>query len=700
MSRTGLLRCALALGALPASVALATMIQPPVDDHRLRAADAASGEWLAAGRSYNEQRYSPLDQINMHNVGRLGLAWYADLDTDRGVEATPIMVDGILFNIAPWNVTTAYDARTGQQLWRYDPQVPRRFGGLACCDIDSRGVAAWQDRIYIAALDGRLIALDAHSGKPIWSVQTLDGLWPYTITGAPRVYDGKVLIGNAGAEGAAPGYVSAYDAATGKRLWRFNIVPGDPSKGYASEAEAAAAKTWKGEWWKNGGGGTAWDSFAYDPETRLVYVGTGNGGPWAQAHRSPGGGDNLYLSSIVALHVDTGQYAWHYQETPGDEWDYTATQSITLADLPIAGRVRKVLLHAPKNGFFYVLDRTSGELLSASPYVPGITWATGIDLKTGRPIENPAARYGEQPVLVSPGAAGGHNWNPMSFSPKTGLVYFPTLQSSMIYALDPKFRQSPGSMHQLGLANEGFPAERARMNAEIAATTKSWLMAWDPVRQREAWRVPYPKRGSGGTLVTGGNIVFEGTINATFAAYAADSGRKLWEMPVQQVPIAAAMSYRLDSVQYVAINAGWGGGLAHGPATDDSGLNLSPKARLLVFKLGGTAKLPPQARRVTEAGLARPPKATAPAAIVAKGGQLFARNCAGCHGEEARGGIKDLRRMSADTRTHFYDIVLGGIRASKGMVSFADTLTRADAEAVNAYLVARANEDWTPQGYK
>ncbi|APL96116.1 PQQ-dependent dehydrogenase, methanol/ethanol family [Sphingobium indicum] len=663
-----------------------------VDDARLRAVDRGSGEWIVPAAGYSEQRFSPHAQINVDTVKRLGLAWYADLGTDRGVEATPIVVDRILYNITPWNVTTAYDAVTGREIWRYDPQVPRRFGGFACCDINSRGVAAWKGKIFIATLDGRLIALDARTGKPMWSQQTLDPGWAYTITGAPRVYDGKVIIGNAGAEAAAPGYVSAYDAETGRKLWRFNIVPGDPAKGYKSKAEAMAAKTWKGEWWKQGGGGTAWDSFAYDPEARLVYIGTGNGGPWAQAVRSPGGGDNLFLSSIVAVNVDTGAYVWHYQETPGDEWDYTATQSIILADMKFGGRNRKVLLHAPKNGFFYVLDRRTGELLSAEPYVPGITWAKGIDRKTGRPIVNPEARYGETPVLVSPSAGGGHNWNPMAYSPKTGLAYFPVLQSAMTYAFDPNFKVQPGEMHQLGIASTGHEELRKRHAAEIAAMTKVWLTAWDPVKQKEVWRVPYARRGSGGALVTGGNLVFQGTIDANFAAYRADTGAKLWEMPVRQVPIAGAMSYVIDDVQYVAVNAGWGGGLAHGPNSNDSGMRLST-ARLLVFRLDGKATLPPLPV-ATAATVAAPPPDSAPAAQVDRGRALYATNCSGCHGDEARGGIKDLRKLTPGTRAQFYDIVLGGIRADNGMVSFADKLSRADAEAIHAYLVHRANQDW------
>lgn len=667
-----------------------------VNNARMRAAESEAENWLSVGRTWGEQRFSPLTQINAENVSRLGLAWYVDLETDRGVEATPLVIDGVLYNTTPWNVTTAYNAVTGEVLWRHDPEVPRRFGGIACCDIVTRGLAAWNGKIYSATLDGRLIALDARTGRPVWTAQTLEEVWPYTITGAPRVYDGVVVIGNAGSEGAARGYVSGYNAENGRLMWRFYIVPGNPADGFSSEAEAMAAETWSGEWWRVGGGGTAWDAFAFDPELGLVYIGTGNGGPWAQAHRSPGGGDNLFLSSIVAVNVRTGAYAWHYQQTPGDEWDYTATQSIILADLEIEGRQRQVLLHAPKNGFFYVIDRATGELISAEPYVD-VTWARVIDMATGRPIINPEARYGERPVIVKPSAAGGHNWHPMAFSPATGLAYFPVFDSGMVYALDPNFRPEPGRMQQLGVSTTSFPEQRARLNEQVRREARAWLTAWDPVTQREVWRQPYSQRGSGGVLVTAGDLVFQGTIDTTFAAYHARTGEKLWEMPVQQVAIAGAMTFMVDGVQYVAVNAGWGGGRTHGPPASELGLQLSQSARLLVYRLDGDVALPPLSDVAWErTRIVEPPADTgAPAAVIARGERLYAETCAGCHGANARGGIKDLRMMTAETHAEFNDIVLGGIREERGMVSFAEFLSPEDAAAIHAYLIRRANEEWS-----
>ena len=682
---------ALAAGAMATALHIAAFATPAaVDQTRLVAADKEPGQWMAPGRTYGEDRYSPLDLINAGSVADLKLAWFAVISTERGVEASPIMIDGVVYNIEPWNVTVAYDAKTGRELWRYDPQVDRDKGRHACCDIVSRGLAAWKGKIVIATLDGRVIAIDAKSGKEVWSRQTFDPVWPYTITGAPRVFDGKVVIGNAGAEGAARGYVTAYDVETGKQLWRFYTVPGNPADGFKSKAMEMAAKTWNGDWWNRGGGGTVWDSIVYDPDLDLVYIGTGNGGPWVREFRSPGGGDNLFLSSIVALNAKTGEYVWHYQTTPGDEWDFTSTQSMILADLKIDGKPRKVLMQAPKNGFFYVLDRKTGKLISAAPFVE-MNWADGIDMETGRPNIQPIARYGEVPVLLTPGAAGAHNWNPMAYSPKTGLAYFPVTEMYMAYAVNPQFKQQPGAMSQLGVATTGYDLMRKAFAEYAKNHNKTWLTAWDPVAQKERWRVPYPQRGSGGILVTAGNLVFQGTVLGTFAAYRADTGEKVWDMPVQQVPIAAPIAYSVDGEQYIAVNAGWGGGLAHSTTASSLGFPLSKSPRLLVFKLGGTASLPPVAPM---ARLERPTDVHVPGEVLARGEQLYAQYCAVCHGEQARGGVKDLRRMTPETHAEFLDILLKGTRREKGMASFADVLGEDDAKAIHSWLIRRANEDW------
>ena len=385
------------------------------------------GEWRQYGYDYREQRFSPLQQINADSVGNLGLSWYFDTDFHRGLEATPIVVDGVMYVTGNWSIVYALDARTGKLLWRYDPQVPKEWGKFACCDVVNRGVAVADGKVLFGTLDARLIALDASSGKPLWETLTADvEKWPYTITGAPRVAKGKVFIGNGGAEYGVRGHISAFDLQTGELVWRFYTVPGNPADGFENEQMRMAAQTWTGQWWKRGGGGTVWDSIVYDEELDQLYIGVGNGTPWNRKVRSPDGGDNLFLSSIVALKPDTGDYIWHYQETPAESWDYTATQHMMLADMQWQGQSKKVIWHAPKNGFFFIIDRSNGKLLSAEPFAH-VNWADGYDLETGRPIESSVADYAETPQFIRPSYLGAHNWQPMAHSPDTGYVYIPVV---------------------------------------------------------------------------------------------------------------------------------------------------------------------------------------------------------------------------------------------------------------------------------
>jgi quinohemoprotein ethanol dehydrogenase len=668
-----------------------------VDTKRMRSADDHAGQWMSYGRTWDEQRFSPLERINDKNAGNLGLAWYADLNTKRGVQATPLFIDGVLYNVSVWNVVTAYDGKTGKQLWTFDPKVESKWARLACCGPSARGIAAWKGNIYIGALDGRLIAVDARTGTQRWSVPTFDSSQAYSITGPPRVFDGKVVIGNGGADYGVRGFVSAYDAATGKRLWKFYLVPGDPSRGPDGEASdsvmAMAAKTWTGEWWKFGGGGTAWDSIVYDPKLELVYLGTGNGSPHAQHFRSPGGGDNLFLCSIVAVHAKTGKYAWHYQMVPNEQWDYTCTQPMILADLSIEGRKRQVLMQAPKNGFFYVLDRKTGKLISAQTYVPNL-WATHIDLKTGRPAVNPDAYLTEKPFLMTPTFLAAHSWNPMSYSPLTGLVYWPAQEQWTVISrvADKDFKFVPFRSNT-GYSYSSYPELRKQLQAEANSREKGYLLAWDPVKQREAFRIPYSSPGSGGVLTTAGNLLVQGTIERTLAVYRADNGEKLWEMPTQTVAIAGPMTYEVDGEQYIAVNFGWGGSPVH--ALTVKKVQFGP-GRLMVFKLGATGvSLPPMP---PPSPIPPPPPLRASEEMVRAGQKLFGETCSRCHGENARGGLKDLRFMAPEVRAQFKEIVLGGILKEKGMMGFSDILTPADADAVNAYLVARANEDWLDEG--
>ncbi|TVQ44891.1 MAG: PQQ-dependent dehydrogenase, methanol/ethanol family [Gammaproteobacteria bacterium] len=659
-----------------------------VDETRIRA--SADHEWPSHGRGYDEQRYSPLAQITSDNVSDLDLAWSWDTGTTRGLQATPIVVDGVMFTTSSWSVVQAHDARTGELLWRYDPEVPREWGALACCDVVNRGVAVWRGMVFVGALDGRLIALDARNGRVVWTVRTTPEDEPYTITGAPRVVRDKVVIGNGGAEYGVRGYVTAYDAWSGEQVWRFYTVPGNPDQPQEGEHLMAALPTWSGEWWVAGGGGTVWDSMAYDPELGLLYVGIGNGSPWNQALRSPGGGDNLYLSSIVALDPDTGSLQWHYQTTPGDRWDFTATQHMILAELEIHGERIPVLMQAPKNGFFYVLDRRTGDLISAEPYVP-VTWASHVDPDTGRPVETSVADYSESPQLTLPSPYGGHNWHPMSYSPDTGLVYIPALEIPFVFGPEAQFRYRPGRWN-LGIDTSLLvPPGVLEEELAIRAMVKGHLSAWDPVAQREVWRVQHSESWNGGVLTTAGDLVFQGRADGVFAAYRASSGELLWEYPVHNGIIAPPVTYKIDGVQYVSVMAGWGGAFAVASGIPPAAGNVIRDGRLLTFKLGGQGELPAPAP--VSAEFPAPPPLEINDEQIARGAEVFHAQCSVCHGVGAvsSGVLPDLRFMTAESHEKFHAVVLGGLYRDRGMVGFGDVLEPGDSEAVQAYIIYRAH---------
>ncbi len=690
------MRAFAALAAMVALVGLAGCLPGPHGVDATRIVAPKPGEWPSVGRTYDEQRFSPLDKINKSNVGQLGLAWYADLDTARGQEATPLMIDGKLYVSTAWSMVKAFDGKTGRPLWSFDPKVARDTVAKACCDAVNRGVAAWGDKLFVGTLDGRLIALDRATGRPVWSVVTVDQTKPYTITGAPRAVAGKIIIGNGGAEFGVRGYISAYDADTGKLAWRFYTVPGDPSKPFEGEHLKAAARTWRGEWWTLGGGGTVWDAIAYDPKLDLLYFGVGNGTPWNQAIRSPAGGDSLYLSSIVAIRPSSGKYVWHYQTTPNNSWDFDSTQHIILADLTINGQPRKVLMQAPKNGFFYVLDRATGKLISADPFVP-VNWATGVDPITGRPIENAQAQYGatKRPFVALPGAAGGHNWQPMAFDPKSGLVFIPANIAGFPYVAPSDWKPSKlGFNVGVDFAAAAMPAD-SKIRAGVMQATRGALIAWDPVARKPRWQVAYRGPWNGGLLATAGDVVFQGNAAGAFAAYAADTGAKLWSTPAQTGIVAAPISYEIDGEQYVAVMAGWGGvwALAPGILSDVSG-PVRNVSRLLVYKLGGSGHLPaPQP--IVNLPLDPPPN-TAPVETAKAGGALFGRYCSACHGDAAISGalVPDLRHSGALNRADVWRrIVYNGALRQGGMISFNSVMSPADADSIRHYVIRRANED-------
>jgi PQQ-dependent dehydrogenase (methanol/ethanol family) len=676
---------------------LAGCSAPPPDDL----------EWGSYGLDAEETRYSTADQINPGNVAGLGLSWMFEMRDGDGVEATPLMVDETLYVTSAWSIVYALDARTGALKWVFDPDVERSVAAHTCCGPVNRGVAHADGMIFVGALDGRLIAVDRESGKQVWSTRTFDDSDSnYAITGAPRIAGNLVVIGNSGADLGVRGYVSAYDRANGKLVWRFYTVPGNPADGPDNAASdsilAEAAKTWTGEWWRQGGGGTVWDSITYDRELDRVYIGVGNGSPWNRQIRSPGGGDNWFLASIVALDRATGEYVWHYQATPGDTWDATATQSMILTTLRIDGKPRKVLMQAPKNGFFYVIDRDTGKFLSAGNIVPmakaedtpagqPISWAYGIDQKTGRPLENREARYEDgRSVQVHPTGMGAHSWQPMAFSPNTGLAYIPAQDYASTFKTDPGYRPAKYTRAS-GLEPGGALPMDPKIRDQIRRSVNAKLIAWDPVAQREAWSLPHDYAGNGGLLATAGGLLFQSAGSGVFHAYDARSGAKLWQFDAQATAQGGPITYRLDGEQYIAIAIGNGGlhWIAGGLTSPQR--KGPPTGRVLVFKLGGKLEYP---RVATDPGpVPEPPAIVASKAQIADGATDFARYCAGCHGFGAVSGqvTPDLRRSPAiQQRTTFQAILLNGLLIQNGMPSFEGVLDEDQAEHLRAFLAAEA----------
>ena len=674
-----------------------------IDDKRIIEAEGEPENWIAHGRTYEEQRFSPLTKINKESVSDLGLAWYKDMGTNRALEATPIVVDGIMFFTSTWSRVYAVEAKTGKTLWSFDPEVPGEWARKACCDIVNRGVAVYQGKVFFASLDGRLFSLNAETGEKIWEVDTItDRTRAYTITGAPRVAKGKVYIGNGGAEYGVRGYVTAYDTETGEQVWRFFTVPGDPSLGFEDPAMEMAAKTWKGtNWWEFGGGGTVWNSIVYDPDFNNVYLGVGNGSPWTREIRSPGGGDNLFLASIVAVDADTGKYKWHYQTTPEDNWDYTAVQDMALADMEIDGEKKKVLLQAPKNGFFYVIDRSNGKVLRAHPFA-AVTWATHVDLETGRPVENPEVDYSENGSFVLPGPLGAHNWQAMSVDLDAGLVYIPAQENAFFYAIDENYKKTGIYKRNPGRWNMGIEmsslAQNVLSNLESMPEPGGFLKAFDPLTGETKWSVPIPHYWNGGVLATAGGLVFQGDALGIFSAYDKETGERLWEFNTYTSMLAPPISFEIDGEQYVSILTGSGGGDLFGgeplpPIEIQASLTYNNFGRLLVFKLGGQKELPiPDVRDKT---IPEQVLADASNDQIRNGESNYNQYCAVCHGfvVKSAGGLPDLRKMTTGTHDLFNKIVLEGILGSNGMAGFADVLSEDDVDNIHHYVRARAHED-------
>ena len=677
------------LGALVLSGAVqaATMV-----DGKAIANEGEKANWLSYGRTYSEQRYSPLTDINDKTVGNLGLDWFMEFPKQkRSLLSTPLVIDGVMYFTGSWSTIEAVDLRTRKPLWTYDPNVLEIAGSRARIFWDTnRGAAFWKGRLFVATGDGRMIAVDAKTGKEVWSAQTTDPKLPLYINGAPRVFNNKVLIGNGGTEqGSARGYVTAYDTETGKQAWRFYIVPGDPAKGFENKAMEMAAKTWKGQWWKHGGGGQTWNGLTYDPEFNRVYIGTGNGSPWNQKMRSPGGGDNLFLCAIVALDADTGEYLWHYQTNPGETWDYNSNMDIVLADLKIDGKLVKAIMHAPKNGFFYVIDRATGKLISAEK-IGKATWADHIDLKTGRPVEVPGQRFENGEAVVFPSAFGVHNWHAMSYNKDTGLVYIPTMEMSGWFndkGMDAIGWQATDFQFDVGLRFEKGDELPQKVDA-------SWLLAWDPVKQKQAWKVALPGIWNPGTLTTAGNLVFQGRTDGKFVAYDAKIGKALWNFDTGLGISGAPITYSVDGKQFVSLLVGWGGAGTSfgGTVTAQHGWAYGQHPRrLLTFALDSKTQLPKMPPPVIPQPVVKDDFKVDPL-IAEQGHDLYVRNCAFCHGGAAVSGgyAPDLRASQIPVFLEaFHDVVINGSRQAQGMPPFKE-LTDRDLIAIQHFLRRQA----------
>jgi quinohemoprotein ethanol dehydrogenase len=655
-----------------------------VDQDRLLRGTEDPNLWAHYGGSYNEQRFSPLTAINTGNVADLGLAWFADYDTNQNQHGSPLYVDGVLYVSTARNVVHAFDARNGERIWTYTPlMVPNPNLGLV-----NRGIAAYDGKIYMGMLDAHMVAIDANTGEEVWKVNTVpeslglgDMAKQYSITMAPRVAKGKVFIGGSGGEFGARGWIAAYDAQTGEEVWRFWTVPGNPEDGFEGEHLRMAADTWRTDrrYWEQGGGGTVWDAAVYDPVTDLLYFGTGNGSPWNRQMRDPDDGDNLFVASVIAVNPDTGEYVWHYQETPGDSWDYDAVSPMMTADLNFNGQQRHVIVHPSKNGFIYVLDAATGEFISGDAFT-GVTWALGIDA-SGRPIEAPGARYETEPFNIGPGAPGGHTWHPNAFSPLTGLIYIPTWENYS--AMTPQQMPAEGPPPLIAF---GGRVDRATLKPHNKEANDGWLQAWDPVRREVVWESERGPRWTSGVLATAGNLVFMGNSNGnTLFAFNAENGEVLWSYDTQSAVYAAPITYELDGEQYIAASVG---------GTSPGDYYAPSYGRMLVFKVGGTVQLPPQIS-YTPPEL-NPPESTASAAVIARGGELYSQHCSVCHGTNAVQQRSSFPNLTLSPLLHvqagFDQVVLQGGRVARGMANFSDRLSAEDSVAIREYIIARANE--------
>jgi quinohemoprotein ethanol dehydrogenase len=679
-----------------------------INRNRLLNIESEPDEWLTEGRDFGKSHYSPLDEINLDNIQELGFAWEYRTDTHRGMESNPIVVDGVVYTSGTTGRAYALNAVTGEEIWSFNPESDGQVNRYTCCDEVNRGLAVWEGMVYVGSLDGRLFALDAESGELIWEVDTfIFKDRAYTSSGAPEIAGDVVVIGNAGADYDARGYVSAYDLKTGELSWRFFTVPGDPELGFEHPEMELAAQTWDPDSrWDVGGGGTAWNSMVYDPELNLIYIGTGNSALFNWHERSPSGGDNLFLCSILAINPDTGEMVWYYQQVPRESWDYTATQPMILADLEFDGEMRKVVMQAPKAGFFYILDRATGELLSADPYVP-VNWATHVDLETGRPQMSSDVDYdfGKPPIFIEPSGMGGHAWNPMAFNPNNKLVYIPSIEGgAMSYDTTDGHTYRPkqgnngnsilfGDMMTMNpdLMQDPVRAFLAEVQDAGKSESRAALKAFDPATGELVWEVENEGWWDrAGVLSTAGGLVFQGTDSGFLRVYHEATGEMVHEIFIGSSIIAAPVSYSVNGEQYIAFLTGWGGGGWFAPHPTSAVINYGNQGRILALKLGGSEVPLPDLLSEIDPIPEPPVENIAAADIIAEGQQLFSRSCAICHANTDYGLTPDLRRMTADTHAGFLGIVLYGARRFQGMPQWDDVLNEEQTNSIHAYLVDMA----------
>ena len=694
IKRKLLLLAMLALTSCHSETPQSTLAAPAgwVDDQRIINAELSEpGSWLTYGLTYKEQRFSQLTQITPENVDRVGLTWSKQIgDFNMRMQGTPLVVDGVMYATNGWSVVYALDAATGEELWRYDPEVDRSYVKLACCGpAHNRGVAVYKGKVYVATFDGRLIAISAADGSEIWDIDTYrpSALGRFNITGAPRAAAGKIFIGNGSSEaGRRRGYVTAYDADTGELAWRFYLVPGDPSKPFEHPEMEMAAKTWGGEWWKLGGGGTAWHALVYDEELNSLYIGVGNGAPWPRAIRSPGGGDDLFLTAIVSVDVETGRMHWYYQTVPGDNWDYSSAMDITLSTMEVDGVMRKVLLQAPKNGFFYVIDRETGELLRAHRYTDAINWATHIDMDTGRPVENMGAVFEDEPQWMIPANAGAHNWEPQSWDDEAGLMYFYYHDYANFYSLDEEFVKTGAYTIRerglsLGIGEGEYRRKLMEASTKPRPPTEGYIGAFDPLVGEYKWRHKLKEAFNGGVLATATGLLFHAEGDGRLVARDTTTGTPIWEFDALGYFSSSVIGYQIENTQYLATMV-----------SGNRALNMG--GTLLVFKLDGDAQMP-EIERLEMVIPEQPDVEWEPDKYI-HGEAIYNAQCANCHGgigvpSEVIAAAPDLRAMTSETHAEYLGIVLQGIRAEQGMAGFADALSVEDAEAVRYFLIREAN---------